>query len=71
MNKSQLNKDTWESISQLDLDYEQLKKDLAEHADSDEVIDAMINYYRLKLEMLEEISKELKEKKIENEKINI
>ncbi len=70
-NKSQLSSDTWLSIEQLDKDYDQLKKDLTERADSQEVIDAMINFYRLKLNMLEQISDELKEKQAENEHSNI
>ncbi len=70
-NKTQIDEDIWESLHQLDMDYVQLKKDLTERADSDEVIEAMIGYYRLKLDMLEQISKELKEKRIEDEKVSI
>ncbi len=66
-----LNSDIWESLEMLDKDYEQLKKDLKDNADSEKVIDAMINYYRLKLEMLEQISSELHEKDDENESFNI
>lgn len=67
----ELDPDFWTSIKQLDQDYAQLKKDLQDKADSEKVIDAMINYYRLKLEMLERISEELKEKANDNEDINI
>lgn len=39
----------------LDEEYKSLKNDLRDHADSEEVINAMIEYYRLKLAMLEKI----------------
>lgn len=43
----------------LDEDYMSLKDDLKDNADSEEVINAMIEYYRLKLAMLEKILDEL------------
>jgi len=43
-----------------DADYQLLKKDLKDNADSEEVINAMIEHYRLKLNMLEKILKEIK-----------
>lgn len=46
----------------LDEDYSSLKKDLNDQADSEEVINAMIQYYRLKLSMLEKILDEIQEK---------
>jgi len=42
-----------------DLDYMSLKKDMQDHADSEEVINAMIEHYRLKLALLEKILKEI------------
>lgn len=42
-----------------DLDYTSLKDDLKDNADSEEVINAMIEHYRLKLAMLEKILKEI------------
>ena len=43
----------------MDEDYLSLKKDLQDNADSEEVINAMIEYYRLKLSMLEKILEEV------------
>ena len=43
----------------LDEDYQSLKEDLRDDADSEEVINAMIEYYRLKLGMLEKILDEI------------
>lgn len=43
----------------LDEEYVSLKNDLKDHADSEEVINAMIEYYRLKLAMLEKILTEI------------
>jgi hypothetical protein len=43
----------------LDEEYKSLKNDLRDHADSEEVINAMIEYYRLKLAMLEKILLEI------------
>ncbi len=43
----------------LDNDYLSLKKDLNDNADSEEVINAMIEYYRIKLAMLEKILNEI------------
>jgi len=43
----------------LDMDYKSLKNDLLDNADSEEVINAMIEFYRLKLAMLEKILKEI------------
>jgi hypothetical protein len=43
----------------LDDDYSSLKNDLKDNADNEEVINAMIEYYRLKLSMLETILDEI------------
>jgi hypothetical protein len=43
----------------LDEDYQSLKKDLNDNADSEEVINAMIEYYRLKLSVLQSILDEV------------
>ena len=43
----------------LDEDYQSLKNDIRDDADSEEVINAMIEYYRLKLAMLEKILDEV------------
>ena len=49
-------------LQKLDDDYQLLKKDLMDEADNEEVINAMIEYYRLKLSMLEEILSQIKTK---------
>jgi len=48
-------------LDQMDEDYTELKNDLQDRADSEEVINAMIGYYRLKLELLEKILDEIQE----------
>ncbi len=48
-----------QQLKVLDQDYESLKSDLKDNADSEEVINAMIEYYRLKLAMLEKILVEI------------
>jgi hypothetical protein len=48
-------------LSSLDEEYQSLKNDLKDNADSEEVINAMIEYYRLKLAMLEKILSEIQE----------
>lgn len=46
-------------LAELDEDYSSLKNDLKDNADNEEVINAMIEYYRLKLAMLETILDEI------------
>ncbi len=60
-----------DQLEQLDKDYFMLKKDLRDEADNEEVIDAMIGYYRLKLSMLEQILEQIKEKNDRDEAHNI
>lgn len=48
-------------LDQMDEDYNALKNDLQDRADNEEVINAMIGYYRLKLELLEKILDEIQE----------
>lgn len=48
-------------LDRMDEDYKELKNDLQDRADSEEVINAMIGYYRLKLELLEKILDEIQE----------
>ena len=48
-----------EQMALLDQDYQSLKDDLKDNADSEEVINAMIQYYRLKLTLLEKILEEI------------
>ena len=51
--------DVLEQLELLDQDYLSLKNDLRDNADSEEVINAMIEYYRLKLALLEKILNEI------------
>ena len=56
-----------ENISKLDSAYAGLKNDLKENINNEEVINAMIENYRIKLEILEQILNELNEKGNEQE----
>jgi hypothetical protein len=63
-------------LTELDHIYRELKEDLKDNADNEEVVVAMIQNYRLKLEILEEILLQLKPankntKDYENESINM
>lgn len=49
-------------LEQLDAVYNELKNDLGDNAANQEVIEAMIQNYRLKLDILEEILEQLEEK---------
>ncbi len=63
----EISDETWDQLQRLDEDYAELKQDLQDKADSEEVINAMIMYYRMKLQLLESIAGEIKERKQENE----
>ena len=60
-----------DQLKRLDDDYQLLKKDLKDNADNEEVINAMIEYYRLKLSMLEQILGQIKVKSDQDEVRNI
>jgi hypothetical protein len=60
-----------EQLEKLDDDYQMLKKDLRDNADNEEVINAMIEYYRLKLSMLEKVLSQIKVKSDQDEVHNI
>jgi len=49
-------------MAELDEVYSQLKEDLKDNASNPEVIEAMILNYRVKLEILEDLLNQLKEK---------
>ncbi len=49
-------------LSVLDSAYQELKHDLKDNADNEEVVNAMIQNYRIKLEILEQILEELNDK---------
>ncbi|UII28015.1 hypothetical protein LVD15_06210 [Fulvivirga maritima] len=62
-----------QNLSMLDSAYAELKNDLKDNADSEEVIDAMIANYRIKLQILEQIIGEIRKHKGESidEDVNI
>jgi len=64
--QNELNND----LSELDSLYTELQKDLVDNIANDEVVEAMIQNYRLKLEILEDLLEKLQEtsKNEENEK---
>ncbi|MFP4059823.1 MAG: hypothetical protein ACLFUC_05015 [Bacteroidales bacterium] len=57
----ELKKDINMEINELDSIYNELKKDLHDNIANQEIVEAMIQNYRLKLEILEEILAELKD----------
>ncbi len=63
LNSGELNPEVRIQLELLDEEYKSLKDDLQDNADSEEVINAMIEYYRLKLSMLEKILKEIQKSK--------
>ena len=54
-------------LEEMDRVFEELKSDLADDVDNEEVIAAMIDNYRLKLKILERILEELDDETIESE----
>ena len=58
-NDAPLRKEINIELSELDKIYRELKEDLKDNADNEEVVAAMIQNYRLKLEILEEILMQL------------
>lgn len=50
-------------VTELDAEYEELQKELAKGMDSERIIQAMIQNYRTKLELLENILQEIKKQK--------
>ncbi|MBN2521516.1 MAG: hypothetical protein JXB17_13470 [Bacteroidales bacterium] len=65
----ELQKDILKDVSELDSMHEDLMKDLFDNVETQEIVEAMVQNYRLKLEILEEILDELKnsEKTYEHE----
>lgn len=68
-----VDKEVMNNLLALDSAYQELKKDLKDNADNEEVISAMITNYRLKLTILEQILKEIKQhdQNEEHSQINI
>jgi hypothetical protein len=57
-------------LDAIDREYLQLKKDITDRADNEEVINAMIAHYRFKLNLLESILEDVQRKKVENDEIH-
>jgi hypothetical protein len=57
----QVNSEINTEFVELDKVFEELKKDLKDNADNEEVIEAMIQNYRIKLEILEDMLSQLKQ----------
>lgn len=53
-------------MSELDEIYEELKEDLKDNVGNPEVIEAMVQQYRIKVELLEDLLDQLKEKENQN-----
>lgn len=58
-----VNKDVLKDLEELDKDMQQLMIDLQENMDSEEVLEAIIQNYRYRLQVLEDIMSELKDEK--------
>lgn len=59
--KSVVDPEVLDNLAMLDSAYQELKLDLKDNAANEEVIDAMITNYRIKLQLLEQILMEIKE----------
>lgn len=75
-NNAPLRKEITVELTELDKIFRELKEDLKDNADNEEVVVAMIQNYRLKLEILEDILLQLKpanenKKDDENKSINM
>jgi len=66
-----MNKEIRNDLTELDSIYNELKKDLKDNIANQEVIEAMIQNYRLRLSILEDILNEFKNNKDENESIDV
>jgi hypothetical protein len=64
----ELKKDLRNDLAELDSIYRDLRKDLKENVSNQEVIEAMIQNYRLKLKLLEQIQQELQNQSDNNHK---
>ncbi len=53
--KKELSPDVKELIKQLDTEFNLLKKEMSDHVNSDQIIEALIENYRLKIKLLEKI----------------
>jgi len=57
--RGELDQTVFEDLEMLDKAFTELKEDLQDNADNEEVIEAMIQNYRIKLQILEEILQEI------------
>jgi hypothetical protein len=64
----QLKNDLRHDFSELDSAYRDMKKDLKDNVSNQEVIEAMIQNYRIKLKLLEQIQQELQNQNDKNKK---
>jgi hypothetical protein len=62
----EIRKDMRKELAELDSVYQSLKNDLSDQISNPEIIDAMIQNYRLKLNLLEQIQTELQEQNGKN-----
>jgi len=69
--KPLLRKEINDELIDLDKEFNMLKEDLRDNANNEEVIAAMIQNYRIKLEILEDIMMQLQRKKNNNSDENI
>lgn len=65
-----LDEEIMSDLTELDKMYDELKKDLKDNVSNQEVIEAMMQNYRLRLSILEDILNELKDEKNEDEGSN-
>jgi hypothetical protein len=70
-NDKDLMNDINTDMVELDKVFEELKRDLKDNSDNEEVIEAMIQNYRIKLEVLDEILTQLKKSRGSNNKNNL
>ena len=59
--EAQIDPSVFEDLTLLDSAYQELKHDLRDNVDNEEVIDAMIQNYRIKLKILEHILEQIKD----------
>ena len=66
-NRQEIDGQVWEDLQLMDMAYDQLKIDLKEQVDSDEVMQAIIENYRIKLDILDQILTEIEAKQDEKQ----
>jgi len=66
-NRQVIDIEVWEDLQLMDMAYDQLKNDLKEQVDSEEVMQAIIENYRIKLDILDQILTEIEAKQDEKQ----